>query len=116
MACTNLDYLRAITDGNKQMIREMIELFLQQIPVFTENLNNLYQTGLFSALGKEAHKAKSSLQIMGMTELELEMKLFQRKTIEGIDQESYPVHIRNFEIQCKAAAIELQEEIDSLGT
>jgi HPt (histidine-containing phosphotransfer) domain-containing protein len=114
MAYTNLNYLKNITEGNKEIIREMIEMFILQVPEFIRNLNNLYQTGQYAALGKEAHKAKSSLQIMGMTDLELEMKRFQLKTIEGIEVESYPVHIRTFENQCMAAIEELQVELSLL--
>lgn len=111
MAYTNLNYLRTITEGDKAMIREMIEMFLKQLPGFIRNLNELYQSGDYLSLGKEAHKAKSSLQIMGMTDLEHEMKRFQLKTIEGIDVESYPVHIRSFETQCEAAVAELMAEL-----
>ncbi|MEI7829721.1 MAG: hypothetical protein WCI31_08120 [Prolixibacteraceae bacterium] len=114
MAYTNLNYLKNITEGNKEIIREMIEMFILQVPVFISNLNNLYQTGQYAALGKEAHKAKSSLQIMGMTDMEMEMKRFQLKTIEGIEMESYPDHIRNFENQCKVALEELRIELTLL--
>jgi HPt (histidine-containing phosphotransfer) domain-containing protein len=114
MAYTDLNYLKNITEGNKEIVREMIEMFILQVPEFITNLNRFYQTGQYAALGKEAHKAKSSLQIMGMTELELEMKRFQLKTIEEIEVESYPVHIRNFENQCKAAIEELKAELNLL--
>ena len=114
MAYTDLNYLKTITEGNNAIVREMIEMFILQVPEFIKNLNSLYQSGQYPALGKEAHKAKSSLQIMGMTDLEKEMKQFQLKTIEGVDVESYPMHIRNFEIQCEAAIKELQAELASL--
>jgi len=114
MAYTNLNYLRTVTEGDKAMISEMIGMFLQQLPGFIRNLNALYLSGDYIALGKEAHKAKSSLQIMGMTELEKEMKRFQLKTIDGTDVESYPTHIRNFEIQCEAAVAELKIELSKL--
>ncbi|MCK9410754.1 MAG: Hpt domain-containing protein [Prolixibacteraceae bacterium] len=114
MTYTDLKYLKTITDGNNKIVREMIELFIMQIPDFINNMNRLYQSGQYQAMGKEAHKAKSSLQIMGMTKLVQEMKQFQLKTIEGVDVESYPVHIRNFEIQCEAAIKELQAELATL--
>jgi HPt (histidine-containing phosphotransfer) domain-containing protein len=114
MSYTDLNYLKTITEGNNAIVREMIEMFILQVPDFIKNLNLLYQSGQYTALGKEAHKAKSSLQIMGMTDLEKEMKQFQLKTIEGVDVESYPMHIRNFEIQCEAAIRELQAELASL--
>lgn len=116
MGYTNLNYLKGITGEDKAMIREMIELFFAQVPGFIKNLHELYQSGDYLALGKEAHKAKSSLQIMGMTDLEQEMKKFQLKTIEGIEIESYPIHIRNFETQCEGALAELKIELANLSS
>ncbi len=113
MAYTNLEYLKKMTDGNKEIIREMIELFLAQVPGFIHNLNACYANQQYEALGKEAHKAKSSLQIMGMGELEKEMKTFQHKTIEKIDVESYPDYIRKFEIQCEVAKAELLAALEN---
>jgi HPt (histidine-containing phosphotransfer) domain-containing protein len=114
MAYTNLDYLKEITDGDKQIIRELIDLFLLQVPDFIINLNKYYNSGEYILLGKEAHKAKSSLQIMGMSELEKEMKTLQLRTIDGTDIENYPVYIRHFEEQCRVAVIELKAELEKL--
>ncbi len=114
MSYTNLRYLRTITEGNHEVIREMIEMFALQVPDFIRNMKNLYETRQYAALGKEAHKAKSSLQIMGMNELEKEMKTFQLKTIEGIDEEKYPKYILLFETQCLAALEELKTELANL--
>ncbi|MCL4482277.1 MAG: hypothetical protein M1445_06625 [Bacteroidetes bacterium] len=113
MAYTNLDYLKTVTDGNKQVIREMVEMFISQVPIFIANLNKFYHDGQYTELGKEAHKAKSSLQIMGMAELEKEMKILQLKTIDQTDIESYPIHISRFEIQCRGAIEELKAELAS---
>lgn len=114
MAYTNLSYLKEITDGDKQFIRELIELFLSQVPEFIENMNSFYNSGQYIELGKEAHKAKSSIQIMGMSDMEKEMKSLQLKTIAGTDVETYASTISNFTMQCKAATEELKAELASL--
>lgn len=114
MSYTNLRYLRTITEGNNEIIREMIEIFSLQVPNFIKNMKNLYETKQYPTLGKEAHKAKSSLQIMGMNELEKEMKEFQMKATEGIDVESYPRYITLFETQCLVALEELRRELANL--
>lgn len=115
MTYINLNYLRTITDEEQPIIRMMLEMFLEQIPEFIQNMNRMYQSGDYIALGREAHKAKSSLQIMGMTDLENDMKILIQKTIEGTDVGSYPEHIRNFEIQCTGAIAEIAAELTSLG-
>jgi HPt (histidine-containing phosphotransfer) domain-containing protein len=114
MSYTNLEYLREAAEGDKQIIREMIEMFLSHIPEFNQNLNDLFRKGQYSALGSEAHKIKSSIQILGMHESAVEMDALQTKTRQNIDPESYPVHIGNFERQCEAAIIELRAELESM--
>ncbi|HEY5511211.1 MAG TPA: Hpt domain-containing protein [Prolixibacteraceae bacterium] len=114
MAYTNLRYLKTITEENSAIVREMIEMFTVQVPDFIKNMKMHYDSKQFIALGKEAHKSKSSLQIMGMNELEKEMKDFQLKTIEGTDIESYPKYIALFETQCLAAVEELKVELASM--
>ena len=114
MAYTNLEYLTTITDGDKPIIREMIEMFLSEITGHIQNLNELYRTGQYMALGMEAHKIKSSLLIMGMKELAEEMNELQLKTAQKSDPKSYHIHIKKFEIHCEAAIIELQAELSSL--
>lgn len=114
MTYINLNYLRAIADEETYVIRMILELFIEQVPEFIQNLNAFYEAGNYDALGKEAHKAKSSLQILGMTDLENDMKILIKKTIEGTDVGSYPGHIRNFEIQCTGALTEIEAELSKL--
>ncbi|HWS00270.1 MAG TPA: Hpt domain-containing protein [Prolixibacteraceae bacterium] len=92
----------------------ILEMFIVQVPEFIQNLNRHYLAGDYDALGKEAHKAKSSLQIMGMTDLENDMKILIKKTVEGTDAASYPEHIRNFEIQCTGALAEIEAVLSNL--
>src|SRR5665647_3408222 len=74
MAFTNLDYLRTITEGDTESIRELIILFIEQVPEFIENLNKFLKEKRYAELGNEAHKAKSSVMIMGMDDLGHDMK------------------------------------------
>ena len=111
MAYTDLKYLKTITEGDKEILREMIELFLMQVPEYIANMHAFYQAGHFDLLGREAHKAKSSLDIVGMTELGKEMKILQLKILEGVDRDGCLVYINLFETQCKEAIEELQAEL-----
>lgn len=111
MAITDLKYLKTITEGDKEILREMIELFLKQVPEYIANMHSYYQSGHFDLLGKEAHKAKSSLDIVGMTELGKEMKILQLKILEGHDYDECLVYIHRFETQCTEAIEELRAEL-----
>jgi hypothetical protein len=49
-----------------------------------------------------------------MTDLENDMKILIKKTVEGTDEASYPEHIRNFEIQCTGALSEIEAVLSTL--
>lgn len=111
MAYTNLDYLRNITGGDSQSMREIIELFIEQVPEFIANLKKHLDEKSYLALGKEAHKAKSSVMILGMDDLGHELKSLQLATISGTKEETYPKYVTRFENECLIAIAELQQEL-----
>ncbi|MGF7139509.1 Hpt domain-containing protein [Roseimarinus sediminis] len=114
MAYTDLTYLKEITGGESSIVREMVEMFVAQVDEFKENLHKHLNDGNWAELGKEAHKAKSSVLIVGMEELGKNLKKLQLLTEEEKEVETYPEYIKMFDEQCDAALIELQEELDQL--
>jgi HPt (histidine-containing phosphotransfer) domain-containing protein len=114
MAYTNLDYLRMITEGDTESVVELIGLFLDQVPEFIENMNKFLAEGRYEELGKEAHKAKSSVMIMGMDDLGHDMKSLQLDTIAKTGVETYGERVSKFEMQCLAAVEELNIELEKM--
>jgi HPt (histidine-containing phosphotransfer) domain-containing protein len=114
MAYTNLDYLRTITEGDVSTIREIIILFFEQVPEFIANLKKYLEEKRYAELGSEAHKAKSSVMIMGMESLAHDLKQLQLATISGTQIETYAQHVSRFEIECLKAVEELKEELIKL--
>jgi HPt (histidine-containing phosphotransfer) domain-containing protein len=114
MAYTDLTYLKSVAEGNNEIVREMIGLFNAQVPEFIANLNTFLKEKRYLELGKEAHKAKSSVLVMGMEELAVDMKTLQLATIDGIEEDKYPEYVQKFETQCLAAVAELNEELKNL--
>ena len=43
MAFTNLNYLQTITEGDTDSMRELINLFIDQVPEFIGNLKSIFQ-------------------------------------------------------------------------
>ena len=60
----DLEYLESMSMGSNEMIVEMIDLFIEQIPEFTDGLAAHLSETDFPALGALAHKAKSSVAVM----------------------------------------------------
>ena len=111
MSYTNLDYLRTITENDTESVREIIVLFLDQVPEFIENLKKHLANKQYDKLGNEAHKAKSSVMIMGMDDLGHDLKTLQLDTIKGTGVDTYAPLVSRFEVECLAAVEELKIEL-----
>lgn len=108
---TNLDYLKEITGGEPEIMKEFIQLFFDQLPEFKKGLTNYLAEGKWKELGELAHKAKSSVMTFGMNELGYRLKELQLKTQELEDIESYPEYVDEFMTTIAQAEIELREEL-----
>ena len=65
----DLTYLESIADGDSEIVKELIIIFLDQIDEFTGGLRNYFEAGDWRGIAALAHKAKSSVISMGMAEL-----------------------------------------------
>lgn len=65
----DLSYLKEMSGNNKDIMVEMVEVFIEQNPEFTEGIFSHFENRQWTELGAVAHKAKSSVRIMGMDEL-----------------------------------------------
>ena len=110
----DLSYLKEVSSGDPQFMKEMIEIFMDQVPEFISNMENFYNSGEYIDLGKEAHKAKSSVIIVGMNDLGAKMKELQILTEKNENVESYPDYIEEFKTKCSQAVDELNEFISSI--
>ncbi len=111
---TNLEYLREITGEEPSIMKEMIELFITQMPEFLDNMKKQLAEKNYVDLGREAHKAKSSVLIVGMEEAGKALKNLQMLTETGKDVEQYPSYVKVFSEVCDAAVEELKEELKNL--
>jgi HPt (histidine-containing phosphotransfer) domain-containing protein len=115
MAYTDLSYLKEITGGESSIVIEMVEMFLEQVDEFKGNMTNYLNNKNYVDLGKEAHKAKSSVLIVGMEELGKNLKKLQLLTEANSEVETYPEYVKMFIEQCDGAVLELREEIKKLS-
>lgn len=97
-----------MTEGDKGLIREMIGIFSTQVTEYGLLMNRYLKEGNWSELGKMAHKAKSTVAIMGMKALSERLKLLEVLAVKGENQESYAGIVDHFTSECEEALRELQ--------
>jgi HPt (histidine-containing phosphotransfer) domain-containing protein len=73
----NLSYLNEISGGDTSFQKELIGIFLNQIPEFMLNMNQFLAKNEIENLAKEAHTAKSSVLIFMMDEAGKTLKQVQ---------------------------------------
>lgn len=110
---TNLSYLEDIAGGETAVIKEFIQLFLEQITEFKNEMQFQLQNQQWGELGKTAHKAKSSVMAFGLNELGTHLKLLQIKTQQLTDVESYRADIEEFVRVINLAEQELIKELET---
>ncbi len=109
MSKTDLKYLITTTNNDREIILELIDIFIEQIVEFSNDFEELYKLKNYDALGKLAHKAKASVAIMGMENLSIKLKELENLARECKNPEVYPSYISYFKQECAEAKIELND-------
>jgi HPt (histidine-containing phosphotransfer) domain-containing protein len=110
----DLGYLESMAMGSNEMIVEMIDLFIDQLPEFTDGMPALLASSDYTALGAMAHKAKSSVAVMGMNDLANELKKLELSAKTGENPESYGPIIEQFIMEVQVTAGELSGYASSI--
>lgn len=106
---TDLTYLREMSAGNHELVVEMITLFETQIEEFYELMDESLKNKEWIKLGQLAHKAKSSVSIMGLNDLATDMKQLELNAKQGVEVESYGKTIERFKSETSTVVAELQQ-------
>lgn len=106
----DLNYLKTMSGGDDNFIAEMIELFREQVAEYREHMPRLLKEESFDSLSKLAHKAKSSVAVMGMTEVADLLKELEILASKGDEKEKYEGMINIFLSQSELALKELDNQ------
>jgi HPt (histidine-containing phosphotransfer) domain-containing protein len=106
------DYLDMVASGDTGLIRELVDIFTSQVGEFHSQMVSLFEQKDYNELGLLAHKAKSSVAIMGMDDLADMLKTFELKARNGEDPELYEAYISRFANDTKCALAELDALIN----
>jgi HPt (histidine-containing phosphotransfer) domain-containing protein len=106
---TDLAYLESMTEGDAGLISEMIEIFSTQVIEFGNLMGDYLEREDWQELSKLAHKAKSSVAIMGMTVLAEKLRKLERLAKEEKEVHSFPEFVAFYNIASRNAVTELND-------
>ena len=110
----NTEYLETVSGGNKEIVAELVGIFRDQVHEIADEMKTLNAKYDYYSLGLLAHKAKSSVAIMGMNDLATMLKTFELEGKEGKNKENYNLYIERYEREASHAVIELENYINNL--
>lgn len=105
---TDLNYLKTMSGGDSKFIQEMIDLFREQIEEYRQTMPELLRKKEYDSLSKMAHKAKSSVAVMGMTEVADQLKELEILAQEEKEVDRYESMINEFLEKSQLAIQELE--------
>jgi HPt (histidine-containing phosphotransfer) domain-containing protein len=97
-----------MSGGDPGFIREMIDLFREQIDEYKSIMPDLLEKKDYENLSKVAHKAKSSVAVMGMTEVADLLKELEILANECKEVDRYESLVSHFLLQSELALTELE--------
>ena len=107
---SDLNYLRTMSGGDDKFIQEMIELFREQIEEYKQDMPALLRNKDYDSLSKMAHKAKSSVAVMGMSQVADLLKELEVLAQEAKEVERYEFMVNHFLDQSRLAIDELENK------
>lgn len=109
----NTEYLDSVAGGDNDIIREIVVMFKEQVVEFQHEMADLLSRKEYHLLGLLAHKAKSSVAVMGMGDLAITLKQFELQAREGIEIDKYESYIEKFRHDTTEAVRELEDMVQN---
>ena len=111
---TDLSYLNDIAMGDKALITDMIELFLEGVPVSVEHLKSLIESKEWKRVAEIAHKLKPNLAYMGLNSAKDMLEQLEEDARKNENTENLFHQASQIEKICNQAYVELNEMLDEL--
>lgn len=106
------EYLEMVTGGDPDLIRELVTMFRDQMDEIYRDMKSMLSHRDFNSLGLLAHKAKSSVAIMGMESLAEMLKMFEHQARDGEQSEKYENYVSRFGEDTRSAMKELETMVN----
>ncbi|MDN5213921.1 ATP-binding protein [Fulvivirgaceae bacterium BMA12] len=101
----DLHYAIEMTDGNKMLIHDMIDIFITTMPEEFQKMKELLAHGDLAALRKAVHKVKPNFHYMGIRKARKILDLLEKDLDSGKHKAQLPTKINSLQ-QITEAAIE----------
>lgn len=107
----DLSYLNQVFQGNREMINNIISLFLQQVPEYIREMEECVRKNEPLSLHPLAHKAKSSISMLGIKEMETDILAIELNSKNLRNLEELPGLVHRVRGTCDMVYTQLKEQL-----
>ncbi|MBU2491974.1 MAG: response regulator [Bacteroidetes bacterium] len=107
----NLDYLKESAGNNPSLIKDIINIFLDQTPGFISQIEDAVKSENWEDAKTFAHKMKPTVSYVGISSLVEIIKNIEDYSEEKIHLEKIPGLVKDLKTGCQTAFIELKKEL-----
>lgn len=96
--------------GNKDLILEMVKVFIDQIPKFIKELNTAFLANDLVKIKSEVHKIKPTVHFFGAIKLKEQLLLLNEEALDELNENELKVIIDNSNIYANEVINELKND------
>jgi len=108
----DLSYLNQVFQGNKEMINNIIHLFLQQVPEYIREMEECVRKNEPLSLHPLAHKAKSSVSMLGIRDMEVDIIQIEIDSKHLRNLDNLPQLVGRVKENCQVVYLQLQAQLE----
>ena len=107
----DLSIIEAVSGGDEEFVRKMVELFIETVPVNLQELNTFVDRKNWDMVSKMAHKLKSTLDSMGIQALKQDVRTVEMTAKNNEAVENIPVLVKRMNLVVECCILQLETEI-----
>jgi HPt (histidine-containing phosphotransfer) domain-containing protein len=111
----DLSYLNQVFQGNREMIHNIIKLFLQQVPNYIDEMEECVRKNEPLSLHPLAHKAKSSISMLGIKDMEIDILQIEQDSKHLRNLDGLPARVNRVRANCNIVYQQLSEQLERPG-
>jgi HPt (histidine-containing phosphotransfer) domain-containing protein len=109
----DLSYLNQVFQGNKDLVDNIINLFLQQVPEYIQEMVNCVERNDLLSLHPLAHKAKSSIAMLGLKNMEQNIIRIEQDSKHNRNLEELPQIVMLVQNECAVVYEQLRQVLSA---
>lgn len=111
----DLTMIHGLSGGDEGFIRQMVELFVETMPASIGELESTLDQKQWEAMGKLAHKLKSTTGSMGMESIKDEVKAVEQNCKKNENLEETPALVKKMILVIGQTVTQLKEDFSLTG-